>query len=264
MKPRTKVTIEDVRDSLDTSVPTHISVRLFARPVSNLITPFFHNTGWTANGVTVARIPLAIAGVSLLAIPNPQYWMFSAVIFYVCYVLDCVDGNLARIQNDASYLGKFLDGISDAIYGIFVGFSMGIGLWLYLGETTALFIGAFATIASIVNHYLRSRLSFFAGWMVSLTGPLTEAELSAARRPRAIQEKCSGVSVNSFFFVFLALFVPHWGGLIFLSLLVVTRLIPDIIWIYTTFAESNALLRRPRISRHSRIKPDDDAAPLAK
>ena len=210
--------------------------------------------------MTVARIPLAFAGVSLLAIPDPQIWVFSAIIYYICYVLDCVDGNLARIQNAASYLGKFLDGISDAVYGFFAAFSLGIGLWLHMGEIAPLILGALTTIVSLLNHYLRSRLSFFREWMVGLSGPLVEAELEAARGPRFIQEKCVGVVVNSYFFVFLVLLVPDWGGVILMGLLILTRLIPDAIWIGTTFAESNALLRRPRISRHARIKSNDGEA----
>ena len=224
----------------------------------NLVTPFFHNTGWTANGVTIARIPIALVGVVLLMIPNPLVWVLSAAMYYICYILDCVDGNLARIQNDASYFGKFLDGVSDAVYEFFAAFCLGIGLWLQQGESVFLIVGAISTIVSLLNHYLRSRLSFFREWMISLTGPLTEAEVDAASKPRALQEKCMSCVINSFPLVLPTLFIADWGAMILMVLLVVTRVVPEVVWICTTFAESNALLRRSRVSRSARVKALSD------
>jgi phosphatidylglycerophosphate synthase len=254
MNARSKITVADVRKSLNPDIIADVSVRWFGRPVGNLITPFFHNTGWTANGVTVARMPLAFVGVLFLAIPEPSLWPWSALIYYLCFVLDCVDGNLARIQQDVSYLGKFLDGISDFIYILLAPFAMGLGLWQYFDEPLVLILGAMISLTSATNHMLRSRLSFFREWMVSLTGPLTDTELTRADGPRKLQKKAAFFIVNGYFFCFVVLLYPIWGGVALLGSMVFLQLIPECVWMGTTFAEASALLRRSRRSKHSIVQ----------
>jgi phosphatidylglycerophosphate synthase len=249
-----KITLNDVRESLNPDIVSDVSVRWFGRPLGNLITPFFNNTGWTANGVTIVRFPIALVGVLFLAIPEPNLWQVSALIYYLCFILDFVDGNLARLQNDATYFGKFLDGVADFVYGLLAPFALGMGLWQYFNEPIAIVIGALISLTSATNHMLRSRLSFFREWMVSLTGPLTKSELDSAKLPCRIQAKAAFFIVNAYFFCFLLLFYPVWGGVALLGLLVLFQMIPDIVWMGTTFAEANALLRRGRISRHARVE----------
>jgi phosphatidylglycerophosphate synthase len=254
MAARPRITLPEVRESLNPDIVSDVSVRWFGRPLGNLITPFFHNTGWTANGVTIARIPVALVGVSFLAVPEPNMWPWSAFIYYVCFILDCVDGNLARIQEDVTYLGKFLDGVSDFVYGLLAPFALGVGIWLYFNEPTAIILGAVISLTSATNHMLRNRLSFFREWMESLTGPLTDTDLARAEAPRRLQQKAAFLIVNGYFFCFVLLLYPVWGGVAVLGLLIFLQLIPDIIWIGTTFAEASAFLRRSRQSRHARIQ----------
>jgi phosphatidylglycerophosphate synthase len=246
-----KITAADVRASTNPAIKVHPSVTWFGRPVSNAITHFFHNSGWTANGVTVARSYMAIAGVAVLALPSPLIWSLSAFIYIVCFILDCVDGDLARVQKDASYLGKFLDGIADNIYLLLGSFALGIGAWQQFDQPLFLVVGGTITIISITNQMLRSRLSFFREWMVSLTGDLTEAEMAKAQKPRDIQGKLSVISFNGYFFAIFALLMsPVWGVLPFFTICILAQALPECIWIATTFAESNALLKRGRTSKH--------------
>ncbi len=254
MAVKSKINLKDVRDSLNPDIVADMSVRWFGRPIGNLLTPYLHNSGWTANGITIARMPVALVGVLFLAIPEPNLWPLSALIYYFCFILDCVDGNLARLQNDATYLGKFLDGISDFVYGLLAPFALGIGLWLYFDEPLAIILGAVISITSATNHMLRSRLSFFREWMVSLTGPLTPSDLERASGPRRIQEISSFFIVNGYFFCFILLFYPLWGAVALMGVLVFLQLIPDLVWMGTTFAEANAFLRRARRSKHARVE----------
>ena len=250
-----KITVAEVKASINPDIKVHPSVTWFGRPIGDLITPFFHNTGWNANKLTIARTYLAFVGVAMLAVPVPILWQISAVIYFFCFILDCVDGNLARIQNDATYLGKFLDGLADAVYAFSATFFLGIGTWLYYDEPRLLIVGAGISIISLGNHMLRNRLSFFREWMVSLTGELTEQELANAQEARKFQDVLAIVAVNGYFLAIFALLLPHWGATIFLGVCLVTQTLPDLIWISTSMAEAGALLRRGRISKHARIDP---------
>jgi phosphatidylglycerophosphate synthase len=246
-----KIKVAEVRASINYSVQMDLSIRYFGRPLANIVTPFFHNRGWTANQLTVVRLFYSLAGVAILAIPMPILWPIAAVVFYTSVVLDCVDGNLARMQKDVSYLGKFLDGIADMISPLVGPFAASIGCWLYFDQPILLVVGAAVSITSAVNQMLRSRLSFVREWMVGQTGDLTEAELAAAEGPRQWQKLATAIMLNGHFVAVAAVFIPQYGSLMFLSLAIPLQLLPDGVWIGATMAESGALLRRGRESRHS-------------
>lgn len=250
-----KVTVADVRATYNTEIKAHPSIAYFGRPLANLITPYFHNAGWTANQMTVARTYIAFVGVALLLTPVPLLWPISAAVFFLTVVLDCVDGGLARLQNDASYLGKFLDGTADGVYPQATPFFLGIGTWLYYDDARLIVLGALITIVSISNQMIRNRLSFFREWMVSQSGELTPEELKNAQGPRDFQESLALVVVNGYFVAIFGLLVPYWGAWIFFGLGIATQLLPEFLWLATTFREAGALLKRGRISRHARLAP---------
>ena len=246
-----KITVAEVRASINYSIKMDISIRYFGRPLANLVTPFFHNRGWTANQMTIARMFYSLAGVAFLAIPMPLLWPIAGVGFYTSVVLDCVDGNLARMQKDVTYLGKFLDGIADMISPLIGPFAASVGCWLYFDQPVLVVVGAAVSITSAVNQMLRSRLSFVREWMVGQTGDLTEDELAGAAPPRNWQKTAAAVMINGHFVAVAAVFVPQYGSLVFLALAIPLQLIPDAVWVGATLKESGALLRRGRESRHS-------------
>jgi phosphatidylglycerophosphate synthase len=250
-----KVTVADVRASFNTSIRIHPTVVYFGRPMANLMTPYFHNSGWTANMMTAARSFMAIGGVALLAIPIPLLWPISAAIYFLNFALDCVDGNLARLQNDASYFGKFVDGLADGIYFYFATFFLGIGTWIYYDEPRLLILGAAISIVSISNQMVRNRLSFCREWMVSISGELTEEELKNAQKSRDMQDRLALVAINGHFAASFGLLVPYWGAWIFMFLCVFVQLLPEFLWVLTSFSEAAALLKRRRVSKHAMINP---------
>jgi phosphatidylglycerophosphate synthase len=251
-----KITVADVRESFNPNIKGDLTIVYFGRPMANLITPFFHNRGWTANEMTVARAGIATVGLALLAFPSPVLWQISAGIFFLCFVLDCVDGNLARIQNDASYYGKFLDGLVDAYYPYLSSLFLGIGCWLYTDEPLILILGGLITTVSVSSQMTRFRLSFFREWMTSQTGELTQDELKKAARSRWFQNRMADIHVNVFFLAALALFLPlpmyALGGYFIFAF--ISQFVADLLWLAGCLAEAGALLRRGRVSKHARVQ----------
>ncbi len=251
-----KITVTDVRNSIDPNIEVHPFVSKFARPSANLVTPFFHNRGWTANRMTNTRTWIAIVGVALLISPIPLLWQISVAIYYVGTVLDCVDGNLARVQDKATYYGKFADGVADIIYPSLSAFFLGIGSWLYFDEPALIILGAAIAIADICNQMVRNRLSFFREWMVNLSGELTAEEQDKAAMPRAIQAKLVLFVVNGYFLAILALLFPDakWAVIGFYTISTLSQLIPNLLWIVSTMMESGAILNRGRKSKSARVQ----------
>lgn len=244
---RRRITVADVRASWDRKVPDAFIMAWFQRPAADLVTAPFYNAGWTANGVTALRTAVLAAAVAGLAFGHPIVNIFVAMAFYVNFILDVVDGNVARLDDDASYWGKFADGLSDYLYTLFGPLAAGIGVYVATGETAAVIAGATLAVVSALTHITRSRLSFFRDWMINETGSLTAAEQTARAPYLKLEKMLAHVSVTLPVLAPLLLLLPN-GSLYFLAALVVIQGPSDFIWFFVILAQANVILRRKRTS----------------
>jgi len=84
----------------------------------------------------------------------PAY--YAALILFIAHILDCVDGQLARIKGISSRLGKTLDGLADVVtyISIFAGVAYAIS---YNGQNGGLhwsFYGIFAILNYLIHIHL--------------------------------------------------------------------------------------------------------------
>ncbi len=103
--------------------------RLFSRPVAWLLVRPLIPTPVTANQVTyvacLSGIPIGVSlalGCGLLA----------AICVAAYLVLDCMDGQLARVRGGGGYLGRAMDGWSDYVAG--VALHLGLMVWIAEGQ----------------------------------------------------------------------------------------------------------------------------------
>ena len=254
-----RVTLEDVRASINTKVPTHIPVTWFGRPISNLITPAFYNSGCTANGVTTFRAYIGFAAVAALLGPAPLWPIIGAIGFYICFILDCVDGNLARLRNEVSYWGKFIDGLSDSVFMLLAPFTAGVGIWLNGGPAEFMLLGGAIAFISSTTQMIRSRLSFFREWMTGLSGPIDDATNTRLEAPRRLSKISATILVNGTFVAPLLLCIPGNGPILFILALIGIQLLPDLLWIFASMKEGHIMLQRSRRSVHAAIPVQENA-----
>lgn len=254
-----RIGLADVRASLKPGIKAHYSVAWFGRPIGNLMTPFCHNIGWTANGVTIFRMYLAAVITAGLAYPGWETAVVGAIGFYLCFILDCVDGNLARLQVSVTYWGKFIDGLADFIFVQGAPLAVGIGYWLQTGDVVWLLVGTGITVTTVTSQMVRARLSFFREWMVGLTGPVTDEVNRKLEPSRRLQSAMSVVYVNGTFLGPLLLFIPDYGRQAFLIVGLVSIMAVELVWLFATMSESRVLLSRFRRSQHS--PPDTPIEP---
>ena len=121
------------------------------RGISIYFTKLFLKIGISANQATLVDFFIGVAAGAFLISTNPKYWLIGILLFYLYFVFDCVDGEIARYNKSSSPVGSFLDGglgvfmwpyilacMTFGIYGVlhstivFVfGFISGIGWLLY-------------------------------------------------------------------------------------------------------------------------------------
>lgn len=250
---RRRVSLAEVKASINPKVPAHFTVRWFGRPIGDLMTPAFCAAGLSANDVTNLRALIALLGLGFFLVPGPVWFPVCAVgIFYLCFILDCVDGNIARLDNDASYLGKFMDGVADFIFVQGAPLAAGVWAWTQEGEPAFLLLGALVTTATLTSQMLRARLSFMREWMVSISGPVEQTVEDKVQGARKVQAFVGEAYVNGTFFAPLVLVIaPVYGVQPYLVVLAFAQMLPEVIWIAATLAEARHLLARHRRSKHA-------------
>ena len=112
--------VDKYLEILKASKNSFVSISISKFPIHNIIwrylsfflTPIFVMLGLNANQATLVRILIGICSI---------FFIFSGkiiiglLIFFLGDIVDCVDGNISRIKNSATYYGKFLDGWVDIV-----------------------------------------------------------------------------------------------------------------------------------------------------
>ena len=87
-----------------------------ARPPAAVVVYALRNTPITPNQVTfLSAVIAAGAGAMLALLPGWTWLVVAAVVFEFSFVLDCADGQLARLKKIASPLGHQLDFLMDEL-----------------------------------------------------------------------------------------------------------------------------------------------------
>ena len=245
------ITIAEVRASFNRNVRNEIAVTWFGRPIAHVLTPFFYNRGWSANQVSAMRTVVAAIGVGLLTIPGYASAVIAAAIFYAVFILDCVDGNIARLRGQASFFGKFVDGLADFIFVLAGPVAAGIAIWWQDSSSPFLLLGALCTIVSVSSQMVRSRLSFTREWMINQSGPIEDDKNEGARTARRVQGVVASIFVNGTFLAPLLLLIPADGRVWYVSALLFVQLLPEAVWLMATIFEARVILNRGRRSIHS-------------
>lgn len=133
-------------------------VQIWVRKASFPVTYCFINAGWSANQVSVLSWILIFVAAVCLCINN-FWWMLTGVILTNFWlVLDCVDGNIARVKKVKTFMGDFFDAVAG--YGPFSFTTLALGIAAYntsffVPEEYKTWIIVVAGFAAMCNLYMR-------------------------------------------------------------------------------------------------------------
>ncbi len=155
----------DYKKSLKMTEVEEIFDLFFYRPLAFLLVKIIYPTNITPNQLTVGAIIMGIIGGFFYAqgTPlSPQPFVIGAIFYMLFNILDCSDGQLARLKKNGSQIGRILDGGADYIAGTAIYIGIGIGFAnhsdkpvLYWG--LLLLCAASNTFHSILVDYYRNR-----------------------------------------------------------------------------------------------------------
>ena len=135
-------------------------VKGIIRKLSFPFTFLFINLGFSAWGASVLSIFVALAGCAALCVDSALWRAVGVVLVELWLVMDCVDGNIARVKKTSSPMGGCIDAFSGYFITAFVFFSVGVaacystrftehaGLWVAMGGLSS----AFGLLARLIHQ----------------------------------------------------------------------------------------------------------------
>lgn len=103
---------------------------LVCRPLGKRVALALLPSPITANEVTGTAALCGVASGVGFAMPWPGPF-FGSLFLFVVMILDCADGELARLRGGGDWRGRLLDGLADFV----TAFSVHLGMLLYLQRT---------------------------------------------------------------------------------------------------------------------------------
>ena len=128
--------------------------RFVARPLAAVVVVPLARTGITPNQVTFLTLPVFLAGAVMLALlPSWGALIGAAAIIEFSYVLDCADGQLARLKGTSSPVGAHLDFLMDELKAFALIAAIAIRLWLPAHDARWLLegIGGLVVVAAAIS-----------------------------------------------------------------------------------------------------------------
>jgi|GEM_PF-900826 len=121
-------TLQDLRSSLPAEKNRSDAywTRWVLRPLSYPISWLFLQWGWSANAVSYLSAVVAILGGVLLSLPYFRFQVVGAILLNLFAVLDCADGNVARITGTTGPWGAWADALGG--YVAYVAALLGAGM----------------------------------------------------------------------------------------------------------------------------------------
>ncbi len=128
----------------------------FYRPIGYRLARMLQHTGVTPNMVTILSIFVgAGTGYLFYFTGRPEYTVAGILLLIVANILDCVDGQLARLTGIKSEIGRILDGMAGDIW--FTLIYVGLALRLtHLYGSGWFFVPA---VASGLSHLLQAGIT---------------------------------------------------------------------------------------------------------
>ena len=127
----------------------------FYRPIGFRIAKMLCNTSVTPNTVTIISIFIGAAAGPLFYLNNIYYNLLGILSLILANILDCVDGQLARLSGIKSKIGRILDGLAGDIWFTVIYVSLALKLKNEY-DTSLFFIPA--TISGI-SHLVQANIT---------------------------------------------------------------------------------------------------------
>tara|TARA_B100000029_G_C17581100_1_gene959693 strand:+ start:1213 stop:1980 length:768 start_codon:yes stop_codon:yes gene_type:complete len=128
------------------------------------VSPIFFILKIKPNSITALNFFIALTSIILILIGDVIYFYFGIVLYFVFRVLDFCDGNIARVTNNTSFYGRFIDASLDIFYESILVLSIGYFSYKIFANEYFFFMGIVASIFAIYGSCIMDKYSSLVRW----------------------------------------------------------------------------------------------------
>lgn len=133
--------------------------QIFYRPLGYKIAKALQYTGITPNAITIISIFVGIAAGVFWFFPYNIYLALLGIFALIsANILDCVDGQLARLTGIKSEVGRILDGFAGDLWFLSIYIALGYRLYIEYSEITP-WVFVIIAIASGLSHLIQASMT---------------------------------------------------------------------------------------------------------
>lgn len=125
--------------------------KVFNRPCGRLLSKLLIHTPVSPNAVSLVSIAIGLVAAWFFALGNHPAAVVAAILFQLSAIVDCVDGDLARVLFKESPLGKWLDLAGDQAVHVAVFAAVAIGLVRSGQSPFAVQLGVSAVLGALLS-----------------------------------------------------------------------------------------------------------------
>jgi len=126
----------------------------YIRKYSIYITRLFLYTNLTPNQITMIWVIVGVIGASLFIFGNYTYSIIGALLMFLAFSLDFVDGEVARYKKLTSGFGEFLDWVGTWFISLFAILTITLGSFLSSGSVWIIFVGGLLLLGYSMKELL--------------------------------------------------------------------------------------------------------------
>jgi phosphatidylglycerophosphate synthase len=169
----------------------NVMARRITRPLALRVTWLIAPTNISAHAVTLLAAATGVLAAVALGWPDPRTWMAGVVLLQLWYVLDHVDGQLARLRATASLDGVQLDYLMHHLMALVIPIGVGDGIAGLAGQAYFRAAGVVWGVAALmIGLHNDTRYKAFVQRLKRVRGSLQVVGGGGARpQPAALPER---------------------------------------------------------------------------
>ncbi|MEV6298906.1 CDP-alcohol phosphatidyltransferase family protein [Actinoplanes sp. NPDC051861] len=154
-----KVTLQEIRERTYKPVDAWWTVLLvdpLAARLVRLVAPY----RWiTPNVLTLVATIFGTGAAVCFAFGDRAYLIAGAILFHLSFVVDCMDGKIARLNGTGTIFGQWLDFVLDRVRVFFIGLALFGGQYVQTGEVAYLWLMAVAVFLDLFRYLNSSQMT---------------------------------------------------------------------------------------------------------
>ena len=160
--------LQEYKSSLKQIEAEEIFDLIIYRPIAFIIVKLTYSFNITPNQVSVFAMIFGITGGFLIGFGKEPFIIIGAFSYLTCNILDCVDGQIARLKKNGTRVGRIVDGAIDYVVSTAIYLGIGVGFTHILNSTSSYsfsynFLG---------NSY---SMNMFYAWLITAFGGFSSA-----------------------------------------------------------------------------------------